>query len=67
MQTKNMIAVEVICHHCHAKTTGWKDADGVTKMQCKKCGTVTVSKPMSRRHVQIDVYMPKKAMLAVNN
>ena len=55
MQTKNMIAVEVICHHCHTKTTGWKDADGVTKMQCTKCGTVTVSKPMSRRHVQIDV------------
>ncbi len=67
MQTKNMIAVEVICHHCHTKTTGWKDADGVTKMQCTKCGTVTVSKPMSRRHVQIDVYMPKKAMLVVNN
>ena len=67
MQTKNMIAVEVICHHCHTNTTGWKDADGITKMQCTKCGTVTVSKPMSRRHVQIDVYMPKKAMLAVNN
>lgn len=67
MKNNNLVAVDVICHSCHNKTIGWKNTDGITEMECSKCGTVTVSKPMSRRHVQIDVYMPKKQMLIVKN
>lgn len=67
MQTNNMTAVKVICHHCHTHLTGWKDEVGITKTQCSECGTITVSKPMSRRHVQIDVYMSRKAILTVKN
>ena len=63
MQSKEATKISAICHHCHNKVIGWTDVDGVTKTQCRRCGTVAVSKPMSRRHVHIDVYMPKKQYL----
>ena len=30
---------------------------------CPNCGTVTVSKEKSRRHIQIDMYAPKGEVL----
>ena len=51
--------IRVICCNCHSETIGFQDETGMTRIQCKKCGTVTVSRVMSRRHVQLDVYAPK--------
>lgn len=50
--------VRVICQNCHGPIVGWQDKEGVTRIQCPKCGAVTVSKLMSRRHVQMDIYAP---------
>lgn len=52
-------AVRLICNNCGERITGWQDESGRTKVQCPKCGSVTVSMVKSRRHVQIDMYAPK--------
>ena len=49
----------IICNNCYTKLIGWQDSNGLTKVTCHVCGTVTVSKLMSRRHVQLDIYAPK--------
>ena len=51
--------VEVVCNNCFRKTMGIRDETGRIKYKCSKCGTVTVSKVMGRRHVQIDMYAPQ--------
>ncbi len=55
----NEKAVKVICNNCFQETLGLRDESGVIKFKCPKCGTLTVSKVMSRRHVQIDMYAPQ--------
>ncbi len=57
--------VIVLCHNCKAEMVGWQDEQGRTKVQCRQCGTVTVSIIKSRRHVQLDIYAPKGQV--VNN
>ena len=47
------------CVNCGNEIAGVKDMNGKIKMKCPYCGTVTVSRVMSRRHVQIDVYAPQ--------
>lgn len=56
-------AVKVICNNCKEETYGLQDEQGVTRIQCAKCGTVTVSKIMSRRHVQLNIFAPKGQVL----
>ncbi len=51
-------AIKVICNNCFQPTMGVRDENGVIKYQCTKCGTLTVSKVMGRRHIQLDVYAP---------
>lgn len=51
--------VMVECHNCHHKTLGFRNIEGVTKVKCSRCGMVTVSSIMSRRHVRLDLYAPK--------
>ena len=41
----------------------WKNETGMTRFVCPHCGTVTVSKEKSRRHIQIDMYAPKGEVL----
>lgn len=52
-------AVKVVCNNCFQQTIGWRDETGVIKYRCTKCGTVTISKAMSRRHIQFDMYAPQ--------
>ena len=58
-KTENRKAIPFVCLNCKTTNVGWQGADGLTRMQCEKCGAVTVSKVMSRRHVQFEVYLPK--------
>lgn len=48
-----------VCMNCHKKIIGIRDANGMTKVKCPHCGTVTVSKAVSRRHIRLDVYAPE--------
>ena len=51
--------VTFICLNCQNTISGIQDSEGRTKIKCAKCGTVTVSKVMSRRHIQLDIYAPQ--------
>ena len=51
-------AVKGVCNNCFRITTGFRDENGFVKYQCTRCGATSVSKVMSRRHVQLDVYAP---------
>ena len=51
--------VSYVCLNCHKKVIGIRDVHGVTKVRCPHCGTVTVSRVMSRRHIVCDVYAPE--------
>ncbi|MBQ7340506.1 MAG: hypothetical protein IJW43_06615 [Clostridia bacterium] len=51
--------IKILCNNCLNEIIGIRDENGVTKVVCKWCGTITVSKVMSRRHVQYDIYAPK--------
>lgn len=48
-----------MCLNCIKKIIGIRDVNGMTKVKCPHCGTVTVSHVMSRRHVTYDVYAPE--------
>lgn len=50
--------VEMICGNCYTRMIGLR-INGITKVQCPRCGAVMVSKVMSRRHIQTDIYAPK--------
>lgn len=52
-------SVMVHCLNCHNEVIGIQDDNGITKIKCPKCGSVTVSKIMGRRHVRVDIYAPK--------
>ena len=54
-----MKAVKVICNNCFQQTFGLRDETGMIKYRCAKCGTVTISKVMSRGHIQFDMYAPQ--------
>ena len=52
-------AVRVVCNNCFQQTIGIRDETGVIKYRCSRCGALTVSKVMGRRHVQYDMYAPQ--------
>lgn len=64
---ETMKPVTVMCHNCQSQVVGWQDQSGLMRIQCPKCGTVTVSKVMSRRHIQLDIYAPKGQVLLEQN
>lgn len=51
--------VRLVCLNCQKIIVGYQGEDGLTKIQCPHCGTLTVSKVISRRHVQVDVFAPQ--------
>ena len=65
-KTGNTKAVPFVCLNCKTTNVGWQGSDGLTRAKCEKCGAVTVSKVMSRRHMQFEVYVPKGKELRDN-
>ena len=59
----NIAPKRMKCVNCGADIIGWQDDSGMIRMTCHKCGTVTVSRPITRRHVQLAVYAPNKQQL----
>ena len=47
------------CPNCGTKLIGFINAEGMIKVECKRCLAVSVRKVMGRRHNRIDVYAPK--------
>lgn len=59
--------VRLVCLNCRKNIVGYQGEDGLTKIQCPYCGTLTVSKVISRRHVQVDVFAPQGQELLHDN
>lgn len=47
------------CRNCGQLHYGYRTSEGLAKLQCPKCGAVSVSKLMGRRHEQVDFYPPR--------
>ena len=54
----NAKPVIVKCFNCNHEQIGYI-RDKKVRIVCERCGVETVSKAMSRRHLQIDMYAPK--------
>ena len=59
--------IKLVCLNCRHIIIGFQGEDGLTRIQCPHCGTVTVSKIVSRRHVQVDVFAPRGQELLQSN
>lgn len=46
------------CINCGRVLTGYRNENGLVKLQCTRCGLVMVSKRISRRHERIDITPP---------
>ena len=46
------------CRNCGAKTVGFKNKQGVVKVECTKCGVSSISRMLDRRHERCDTYAP---------
>lgn len=51
--------INVICNNCFQQIIGFRDEKGLIKYHCPKCGSVTVSRVIGRRHIQLDMYAPQ--------
>lgn len=52
-----------ICTNCGKQIVGYRDAKGLVKISCPRCGLKMVSKLISRRHERIDVYVPQENVI----
>ncbi len=46
------------CINCGQVLTGYRNENGLVKLQCARCGLVMVSKRISRRRERIDITPP---------
>ena len=61
------VPIKWVCLNCRSIIVGFQGEDGLTRIKCLHCGTVTVSKLISRRHVQVDVFAPQGQELLRSN
>ena len=47
------------CRNCGQKIMGYRNDEGVLKVECPFCHTRYVSREKSRRHIVEDIYAPK--------
>ena len=47
-----------ICRSCGKLLVGYRNAQGILKLKCPKCGLEEVGKKISRRHERCDFYVP---------
>lgn len=59
--------IHLVCLNCHHDLVGYSGENGQTKILCPCCGTLMVSKVISRRHVQVDVFAPQGEELLYKN
>jgi len=52
-------SVRLLCNNCSNMVIGLRDKTGLTKFRCPRCGTLTVSSIVGRRHIRLDIYAPQ--------
>lgn len=58
MHQPNVRPVYGYCRNCGYKVVGYRNEDGLLKVECPHCHTRYVSKEKSRRHIVEDIYAP---------
>ena len=58
MKHKEEMPVFGYCRNCGQKIMGYRNSDGVLKVECPFCHTRYVSVEKSRRHIVEDIYAP---------
>ena len=46
------------CRNCGKKIMGFRNKDGLLKVECPMCHTRYISQQKSRRHIVEDIYAP---------
>ncbi|MBE5757270.1 MAG: hypothetical protein E7372_05740 [Clostridiales bacterium] len=67
MQKGNTTVVFGYCRNCGQKILGYRDANGLLKVECPICKTRYVSREMSRRHIVEDIYAPLGEEILIQN
>ncbi len=47
------------CRNCGQKILGFRNAEGLLKLQCPRCRACSVSRTITRRHEEVQEYAPK--------
>ena len=63
---KDWMVSKKICINCGQVLTGYRNAQGLVKFRCPKCGLCMVSKLISRRHEKIDVFATANEIIEDN-
>ena len=56
----NWTPTERFCSHCGKKRIGYRNEDGLLKVECPYCKVVYVSKKINRRKERVEIYAPKR-------
>ncbi len=51
--------LSMFCSNCGTRLTGYKNSEGLIKIECGRCHSVSVRRMIGRRHNRIDIYAPK--------
>lgn len=54
----NWEPVKSHCPNCGAIVTGYRKANGISKMKCTQCGACLALFRIGRRHIRIEMYAP---------
>ncbi len=49
----------MFCSNCGNRLTGYRNSEGLIKIECGRCHSISVRKSIGRRHNRIDIYAPK--------
>ena len=49
----------MFCSNCGNHLTGYRNSEGLIKIECDRCHSVSVRRVIGRRHNRVDIYAPK--------
>lgn len=58
MNNSTMCLQTRYCRNCGQKMIGFRDANGLLKLKCPRCNSVSVSRKITRRHEDVQEYAP---------
>ena len=67
MEQCKITPVYGFCRNCGQKIMGYRNGNGLLKVECPFCRTRYVSKEKSRRHIEEHIYAPKGEEILKDN
>ena len=47
-----------LCRNCEQKMIGFRNSEGLLRLKCPRCNSVSVSRKITRRHEDVQEYAP---------